>query len=208
MLTMIREMLRTRAAGLLFALLIVAMAAWGITDVFSGGLGNNLIGAGNRTLSEQQFDNLVERELQNATDNRGRSLTKEQALDQGLIDQLLQREQLVLALDAYGDRLGITATQEAIRQEIVENSVFQDTTAVFDPIRYDQLLRDNGFTPAEFEATLESDLTQQRLRQLPPAALQIPSVLSLIEARYQLERRGAIWFILPTDAIPDIQEPE
>jgi len=28
MLTMFREMLRTRAAGLLFALLIVAMAAW------------------------------------------------------------------------------------------------------------------------------------------------------------------------------------
>ena len=208
MLTMFREMLRTRAAGLLFALLIVAMAAWGITDVFGGGLGNNLIGAGNRTLSETEFDNMVERELQNATDSRGRSLTKEQALEQGVIDQLLQREQLVLALGAYGDRVGITPTQDAIRQEIVSNAVFQDTTAVFDPNRYALLLRDNGFTTAEFEATIESDLTQDRLRQVPAAALRVPLVLSQIEARYQLERRSADWFILPAEAAGDVGLPE
>ena len=208
MLTMFRQMLRTRAAGLLFALLIVAMAAWGITDVFGGGLGNNLVAAGNRTLSEQEFDNLVERELQNVTDDRGRSLTKEQALEQGVIDQLLLGARQRLALNAYGDRLGITPTQDAIREEIVGNAVFQDTTAVFDVNRYNLLLRDNGYTTAEFEAEISSSLTGQRLGQLPSAALRAPSVLSQIEARFQLERRDADWFVLPPDAASISETPQ
>lgn len=208
MLTMFRQMLRTRAAGLLFALLIVAMAAWGITDVFGGGLGNNLVAAGDRTLSEQEFDNLVERELQNVTDNRGRSLTKEQALQQGVIDQLLLGARQRLALNAYGDRLGIAPTQDAVRQEIVGNVVFQDTTAVFDLNRYNLLLRDNGFTTAEFENEISSSLTAGRLNRLPSAALRAPSILSQIEARFQLERRGANWFVIPADAVPPPEAPE
>lgn len=207
MLTMFRQMLRTRAAGLLFAVLIVAMAAWGITDVFGGGLGNNLAAAGNRTLSEQQFDNLVERELQSLTDDRGRSLTKEQALEQGVIDQLLIGARNRLAYNAYGDRLGISPTQDAIREEIVGNAVFQDTTAVFDLNRYNLLLRDNGYTTAEFEDEISSSLTAERLSRLPAAALRAPSVLTQIEARFQLERRGANWFVLPLNATPSPEAP-
>ena len=75
MLTLLRNMLRSKLGLLVFALIIVAMAGWGMTDVFSGNLGNNLAVAGKRTLTDGQFDSVVERELRTMEDDNGRSLT-------------------------------------------------------------------------------------------------------------------------------------
>lgn len=207
MLTLIRQMLRSKAAGGLFVLLIVAMAAWGVTDVFSGGLGTNLVGAGDRTLSDRAFDNAVERELRSATDTRGRSLTKEQALKQGLIDQIFQREQFGLTIKAFADQEGLTATQAAIRAEIQNNPSFQDTTGLFDLVRYESLLRQNGYTSADFEAMLESSLTQDRLRRLTRTALTVPTPLAQVDAAFRAEQRDAEWFIIETDDLMDVGTP-
>ncbi|MGC6499932.1 MAG: SurA N-terminal domain-containing protein [Henriciella sp.] len=208
MLTMIRQMLRSKAAGGLFVLLIVAMAAWGVTDVFSGGLGANLLGAGDRTVSDRAFDNAVERELRSATDSRGRSLTKEQALGQGLIDQILQREQFGLVIKAYADTQGLAPTQAAIRAEIEQNESFQDTTGLFDLALYNSLLRQNGYTSADFESMLESSLTQDRLRRLTRASLAVPVPLAQIEAAFRAEQRDAEWFVFEARPEADVGSPD
>lgn len=207
MLTLMRNMLRTKAAGLLFLLLIIAMGAWGVTDIFGGNLGNNLIGAGNRTVSDQQFDATVERILRNQTDDRGRSLTKEQALESGLIDRIFQQEQIDVALRAYGDTLGVTATQDAVRDALESNSMFLDTTGVFDLNLYRAILQNNGITPADFQDNLEGTLTISRLQRLPVAGLRVPNVLARMEAAYTGELRSAAWFALPASALPEIGEP-
>lgn len=207
MLTLMRSMLRSKLGLLVFGLVIIAMAGWGVTDVFSGGLGNNLAGAGQRTLSDTQFDRIVERELRNAEDDRGRAISKEQALERGLIDQIYNREQFNLALRAYGDKLGITATQDVIQKTITQDPAFRDTTGVFDPNQYRQLIDFNGFTPRTFEDTIERDLTINRLRMLPASGLSVPNALARIEASFTGELRSASWFALREDALPEIGEP-
>lgn len=207
MLTLLRNMLRSKLGLLVFALIIVAMAGWGVTDVFSSGLGNNLVGAGKRTLSEGQFDAVVERELRNAEDERGRALTKDQALERGIIDQIYNRERFNIALRAYGDKLGITATPEVIEETITQDPSFADTTGVFDPNQYRQLINFNGYLPREFEDTIERDLTINRLRGMPAAGLKVPNALARIEASYNGELRSASWFTLREDMMPGIGEP-
>ena len=207
MLTMMRNMLRSPAAGGLFVLLIIAMAAWGVTDVFSGGLGDKLVGAGNRTVSDQEFDNLVERQLRSATDDRGRAISKEQALEQGTIDQLFSNIQFEVLLRAYADSVGITATQDSIKEQIVSIPAFRDTTDVFDPARLTAYLRQEGFSQSTFEDRLEAELTMGRLQQIPGAALNTPSVLSRIEAAYNGELRSASWFVLSLDQLPALDAP-
>ena len=207
MLTMMRNMLRTKAAGLLFIILIVAMGAWGVTDVFGGSLGKNLIGAGDRTISDQQFDATVERILRNQTDDRGRSLTKEQALDGGLIDRIFQQEQIDLALRAYGDKVGVTATQKAVEDALTSNTMFHDTTGVFDPNQYRALLSNNGLRPSDYQDNIESTLTISRLQLLPISGLKIPNALARVEAAFNGELRSASWFALPKSALPAIADP-
>ncbi|MGB1069284.1 MAG: SurA N-terminal domain-containing protein, partial [Henriciella sp.] len=207
MLTIMRQLLRSKAAGFLFVILIVSMAAWGVTDVFGGSLANKMISAGDRSVSSEQFDATVERQLRLMTDDRGRSMLKEQALEQGVIDQLLQSQQFSLALSAYGDRIGITVTDDNIKDQILSMDGFLDSTGLFDPARYDQILRDNGYTPSTFEAAIESELTELRLRQLPAAALFVPDTLAETTALYSAEARSAEWFLLNQSQLPAPPDP-
>ena len=203
MLTLFRNMLRTRLAGLLFLLIIIAMGAWGVTDVFSGGLGNNLAAAGNVTLTEAQLDQEVERELRSATDEQGRALSKAQAAERGMIDQIYQRELFRTSLMAYADKLGATVTDDAILRVIREESAFQSDTGTFDPELYRALLNANGFTPAMFERSLRRDLTIERLTLSAQAGLQAPQPLAALQAAYGGELRSAAWFIMNRDALPE-----
>ncbi|WP_084396106.1 SurA N-terminal domain-containing protein [Henriciella aquimarina] len=205
MLTLIRNMLRTRLAGILFVLLIVAMGAWGVTDVFSGGLGNNLASAGDVKLSEAEFDQQVERELRTATDDRGRSLSKAQAAERGLIDQIYQRELFRTALAAYAAELGASATDQAVLEVIRNDDSFIGPGGTFDTQRYRQLLSASGFTPAMFERFIERDLTISRLTSTARAALEAPVSLAELQAAYSGELRKAAWFMLSRDSLP---EPE
>ena len=207
MLTMMRNLLRTKIAGLFFIILIVAMAAWGVTDVFGGGLGNNLVGAGDRKISDRDFDRTVERVLSGQTDEKGRSITKGQALESGLIDRIFTQEQIDLALRAYGDKVGITATDQAVQETITANPTFHDTTGVFDIDRYRAILDQNRLRPAQYQDNLESSLTISRLQRLPIAGLKIPDTLARLEVAYTGELRTASWFALPKSALPEIAEP-
>lgn len=207
MLTMMRNMLRSKAAGGLFVILIIAMAAWGVTDIFAGGSGSGLVSSGDRSVTDRQFDAAVERVLINASDDQGRSLTKEQALDQGIIDQVFRRKQSEILVTAYADRLGMSATRAAVDRDIRNNSVFQDATGLYSADRYVQILQSNSIRPDDYRSEVEIGLTLERLRQLPVAALKAPSTLGRLQASYEGEQRRARYFTLNQNALPQIEPP-
>jgi peptidyl-prolyl cis-trans isomerase D len=207
MLTMMRAMLRSKASGGLFVLLIVAMAAWGVTDIFAGPAANRMISAGERTISPREFDTTLDRILQNATDSRGRSLTKEQALDQGIVDQLFAREQQNVALMAYADKLGASATTMFIDETIRQNPSFQDTTGLYDSNLYVGLLQQNNIRADDFRKGLETEETIARLQGMPIAGLKVPAALARLQAAYTSELREASYFALNQSALPEIGDP-
>ncbi|MEM9053777.1 MAG: SurA N-terminal domain-containing protein [Pseudomonadota bacterium] len=207
MLTPLRNMLRSKASGGIFVLLIVAMAAWGVTDIFAGGGGANFVSVGERDVSSRAFDAQVERVLRRATDDRGRSLTKEEALEQGIIDEVFQDLLSQTILTAYADEQGISATTGAIAEAIGTDPVFQDTTGVFDSERYEQLLRDSGYFQEDYEATIEAEMTIRRLQNLPITGLKVPTALARLQAAYTGELRSASWFILQQSELPEIGDP-
>lgn len=207
MLTPLRNMLRSPAAGGIFVLLIIAMAAWGVTDIFAGGSGNNLVTAGDRKVSDRTFDATLERILRNQTDDRGRSLTKEEAMEQGIVDGVFQELSRETLLTAYADTQGIAATTEAIVNTIRTDPLFQDTTGVFDPVRYSGLLERNGFREADYEENLETSMTLERLQRVPVEGLKVPQALARLQAAYAGEQRLASWFILEQADLPEIEAP-
>ncbi len=207
MLTPLRNMLRSPAAGGIFVLVIIAMAAWGVTDIFAGGSGNNLVSAGNRAVSDRSLDSTIERVLRIQTDDRGRSLTKEEAMEQGILDSVFQDLSRETLLTAYADKQGISATTMAIVDSIRTDPIFQDTTGVFDPVRYSSLLDANGFREADYEADLETDMTIERLQRVPIEGLKVPAALARLQAAYAAEMRNASWFILDQSDLPEIDAP-
>lgn len=207
MLTPMRNMLRSKAAGGIFVIIIISMAAWGVTDIFAGGSGNNLVSAGNRAVSDQTLDSTLERILRTQTDDRGRALTKEEAMQRGLLDQIFGELSRETMLTAYADKQGISATTNAIVETIRTDPVFQDTTGVFDPLRYSQLLDANGFREADYEADVEAGMTIDRLQSVPNSGLRVPTALARLQAAYTGELRSASWFVLQQSELPEIGAP-
>ena len=117
-------------------------------------------------------------------------------MQRGLLDQLFAEMSRDTLLTAYADSQGISATTGAIVDNIRTDPVFQDTTGVFDPLRYSQLLNTNGFREADYESDVEARLTIDRLQRLPGEALRVPQALARLQAGYAGERRAASWFIL------------
>lgn len=207
MLTPLRNMLRSPAAGGIFVIVIIAMAAWGVTDIFAGGNSASLVSAGDRAVSDRQLDATLERILRTQTDERGRALTKEEAMERGVLDQVFAEMTRETMLTAYADKQGISATTDAIVETIRTDPVFQDTTGMFDPARYRQLLDNNGFRQADYEADLEASMTLDRLSAVPSAGLRVPTALARLQAAYAGELRSASWFILQQSELPPIGEP-
>lgn len=207
MLTPLRNMLRSPAAGGIFVLVIIAMAAWGVTDIFTGGGGNKLISAGDRAVSDSKLDATLERILRTQMDDRGRALTKEEAMERGILDQIFADLSRRTILTSYADDQGIAATTDFIVETIRTDPAFQDTTGVFDTMRYSQLLDANGFREADYEADIEADLTIDRLERVPLEGLRVPNALARLQAAYTGELRSASWFVLQQSELPDVGTP-
>ncbi|NBC20724.1 MAG: hypothetical protein GVY06_06695 [Alphaproteobacteria bacterium] len=207
MLTMMRNFLRSKASLVLFALIIVSMAAWGITDVFSGRLGDNIIQAGQRGLTQQDFDFRVESYLRNQR-NQGNIMTRQDAVEQGAVDQLFAVESGRLANLGYAERIGAVASTQAIVEELRGNDAFADPmTGEFSSESYRRILRQNQLTPQRYEDDVRDSLTMDYLSEAVGAALQPPESLKSLQAGYLAESRQAAWFTVSREDIGDIEPP-
>lgn len=208
MLTLMRNFLRSKVSLVLFGLIIISMAAWGITDVFSGNLGDNIIQAGKRGITQQDFDRRVENYLR-VQRNQGRILTRQDAVEQGIVDQLFSLESGRIANLGYGERIGAVASEAAVVETVGENEVFADPlTGQFSADTYRRVLSQNQLTPQRFENEVRDDLTMTYLSDAAGAALEPPENLKRLQASYLAESRDAAWFTVSQDDIGELAEPD
>ena len=94
MLTLFRNLLRSKVALVLIGLLIIAMASFGINDIFTPNLGSSLAAVGNRTVESSDLDREAEFLLNRINQNGGNSTQQDLAQSgqlQGLVYQLANR---------------------------------------------------------------------------------------------------------------------
>lgn len=207
MLTLMRNFLRSKVSLVLFGLIIISMAAWGITDVFSGNLGDNIIQAGKRGITQQDFDRRVETYLR-VQRNQGQMMTRQDAVEQGIIDQLFALEGGRIANLGYAERIGAVASQKAVVETVGDNEAFADPlTGQFSVDTYRRILNQNQLTPQRFENEVRDDLTLTYLSDAAGAALEPPESLKRLQAGYLAESRDAAWFTVSQTDIGELSEP-
>lgn len=208
MLTMMREMLRSKFAGLLFGLLIISMAVWGITDIFTGGLGQNVMRAGERAMTIEDFNRKVERFLRAQRAQGGEVISRAEAVETGLVDQLFALESSRLATLGFAERIGATASVETVMDEIRSSDVFQNpATGRYDAATYRQVLNLNQLTPAEYEQDVRDNRTLDHLSDAAEAAIAPPPALGHLQARFLSEERALAWTVIDQSALDTLPPP-
>lgn len=212
MLTLLRDLLRTNVAKLLFAVIVLAMGAWGFSGAFSGIMGDSQIRVAGRKLDATHLEQRVEQYLQRLSQETGETLTPQEAVSEGIVRHIYEAEVNRFAHLKFAQQIGVTSTDDSVIKTLQEIEGFQDpSTGKYDP-QYARLAVNNaGMTINEFERDLRDDITLETVFNVVPSTLVVPTSLAELEVAYQNERRKiSVLFVTsgvtPAPPIPTTEE--
>jgi peptidyl-prolyl cis-trans isomerase D len=200
MMATIKKLMKSFLGTIVLLVIIVGMAAWGIEDIFRGNLGGSMVEAGSRSLSADALDRRVENVLRNLNDTSEKPLNKNEAVDQGIVDQVFAIEISKVAHLGYANQIGAIPPDEKIIEQLEGNSSFANPlTGEFDLNTYTQVLNQNRLSPSIYEEQLKDDISLGYIRSAATSAITSPELLTTLQASYFGETRELSYFMLAED---------
>src|SRR5262245_4279291 len=129
-----------------------------------------------REITSGEFRRTYQAQLQAYRSAYGNNMSEQLLKQLGIDQQILQQMVDERAALAEADRLGITVSDEEVRQRIFAMPAFQDNGAFIGDVRYQQLLRMQRppMIPAEFEDNVRRGLAVEKLRASITDWLSVP----------------------------------
>ena len=155
--------------------LIISFAIWGIGDIFRGFGANSVAKVGGTEISIEQFRQYYNDQLQRISRQAGRSITPDQARAIGLDRQLIGQLVAETTLDEQAKTLRLGLSNADIAQRIVTDQNFLGINGQFDRARFEQTIRQAGFTEARYVTEQRNVLLRRQIAQSISGDLKVPS---------------------------------
>lgn len=204
-----RNLLTKIVTIILFSLLILSFAVWGIGDIFRGGGQSQMIAEiGDTGIDQQQYAEELSNEIASISRQLGTPLTIEQARAFGIPQQVLSRLISRAVLDEMAARMSLLVTQEQMRQQILENPSFQGATGRFDQNRFAQALSYANLSEQRYLSLIGSDIMRRQLTAAATEAAVAPKSLAEQLLSYRGARRVGDYLIIANDSFTDLGDPD
>ena len=211
MLALMKSLMNSIFGKIIVMIIIAGMAFWGADSAWttmSTGLGSNLAAAGPRGIDMTTLDRRVENLLRNLNANADKPITKSEAADQGIVDQVFELEKAKIVNLGYAGTIGVEPSTNAVVEQLKTVDAFKNPlTGELDLNTYREVLYQNRFTKDEYEQQVSDDLTLKTLGEAASAAIYPPQILASIQALYIGETRDVSWFILDASEAPEPDAP-
>lgn len=207
MLDSLRAFSRTWIAKILLAVLVVSFGIFGINNVVTGIGANTVARVGDEDISLRDFQRAYEQQLNAAGQQLGRIPTGPEAVALGLPNNAIGLLAGDAAIDSLGARLGLGASEERLAELIRQDPNFGGTLGQFQRENFVAVLRQAGFTEAEYLAMKAKDARRQQLVSALFADAHVPQVALDIVNRYTKDQRTVDYFIVNDTAVPPVAEP-
>ena len=211
MLEGMRKMSQGWAGRILMAIVMgfisLSFAVWGVGDIFRGFGSGTIAKVGGTEITSDAFRNAYQTQLQNLQREARRAITNDQARAIGLDRQVLTRLISEALLDDRSRDLKLGLSDQEIAKSILGDKTFAGPDGKFDANRFQELLRDNGFTELSFAREQRRVYLRQQIIEAMTGNLPVPTVLIDAVNRYRTETRAVEYFELPKSAAGDIPAP-
>jgi peptidyl-prolyl cis-trans isomerase D len=188
-------------------LLAISFAIWGIGDIFRGSTRTAVAKIGSTEITGEQFRQLFNDRLQQLSRQIGRPVTPAQAralgFDQRLLAQLLSEAALDDRVRVL--RLGISDAEVARR--IRQDPGFQGITGTFDRSRFEQMIRNAGYSEQRFVAEQRKISLRRQLAEAITGNTPVPGVEIEAFNRHDGETRGVDYIVLGEASAGEIGTP-
>lgn len=207
------QAIRSRASGIvvqiLFGLLILTFGLWGIGDIFRVQSSDNSVATvGGQKIQASEVADALRHQVERLRQATNATLTEEQIKQFGLPRTALNEVINQHLLDLEAQHLGLAINDDAVRQEIVNNSAFRGPAGQFSRDIYRQVLSANQMTDAQFEALLRTDLVRNRIIASVTDGTGVPKELVDALWRSRGERRTATALLIPPSAVGVLPTPD
>lgn len=194
MLQQMRALTRNIFAKILLGLLIVGFAIWGINDAFRGMGSNDVAKVGGHSISAAELDRRLGVALQidrQMAPMQGRQpMTRQQALATDQHRQLLSVMIEELALKSLADRIGVTASNDAVSRAIQsDQNFFNPLTGRFDEGAYAEFLRLSGLSHEMNFEEMRRTISVQQMMESMLRGVRAPSAYGALQYTYETETR-------------------
>lgn len=192
MLNTLRKHTKSIFVKILFAILVLSFALWGVGDmVRTVAVGGAAIEVGDTRVDRQAIARTYRNELRRLQRALGGEFDAEQARAMGLPNMVVQQLVTQALLREEARTLGVVVTDETLRRRIAEMDVFKNELGQYDPNRVRLLLAQAGMSEAAFIETERAAAIQERL--VDAVAGEVPAPPTMVETlyRYRQEQRVA-----------------
>lgn len=158
MLDTLRKGANSWVAKLLLGLVALSFISWGAQrrSVNLGGA-PYLASVGGTEITDQQFAQALDREIDRVSRQAQRRVTKEEARLYGLDRQVLSKLVNEAAIDANAKALGLALSDETLAKQVQKEPRFQDINGKFDKNLFDRFLQDARLSERGFLALQRTD---------------------------------------------------
>ncbi|MGE0722785.1 MAG: SurA N-terminal domain-containing protein [Alphaproteobacteria bacterium] len=206
------QAIRSRASSwvvkILFAVLIVSFAVWGIGDIFrQPGAEATVITVGPAKITGVEVVDQVRRDLDELRPILGGTVDMEQAKRLGIVDrsieQIVQRRLFDVAAREYGVIVG----DEAVRQTLAANPQFRNA-GQFDPRMFQAALQQLRVSEAYYVQGVRQDIARIALTDPVTAGAAASDAMARLLFVHRNEKRRAGFVVIPRSRFEDVGTPD
>ena len=193
--------------GIVLGLIAISFAIWGIGDIFRGFGQSTVAKIGSTEITVTQFRQIYNDRIQQLGRELGRPITPDQAkllrLDQQLVGQLVAEA----ALDQRARQLRLNVSDAEVARQIMNDPTFKSPTGQFDRARFEQLIRNAGFTEQRFTAEQKRLTMRREVADTVSAEIAPPKTMADAQNRYDNEQRAIDYVVLDSAKAGEVPAP-
>jgi peptidyl-prolyl cis-trans isomerase D len=185
----------------------ISFAIWGIGDIFRGFGRNAVATIGGTEISIEQFRQFYNDRLQQLGRQAGRPITPDEARARGLDRQLLAQLVAETTVDEQAKQLRLGIDNAEIAKRITSDPSFRGANGQFDRQRFEQIIRQAGFTESRFIEEQRRSMLRRQLSQSITGDLKVPATALAMLNQYQNEQRQIEYVALEAAQAGDVPAP-
>ena len=194
--------------GLVMGFISLSFAIWGVGNIFVGYGAGKVATVGNIDVSSDSLRQLYQIRLQNLQQQARRAITNDEAHSMGLDRQVLGQLIANATLDAKAAKLGLAISDQQIVQRLVSDPEFQGPSGKFDANKFNDLLRENGYSEQAFVRVQRGSYLRQEIADALTADMTPPAAELEAIHRFRDETRSVDYFELPASAAGEPPTPD
>jgi peptidyl-prolyl cis-trans isomerase D len=193
--------------ALVMGFLIISFAIWGIGDIFRGVTRDAALTIGGTKITVEQLREYYTNQLRQISRRAGRQIAPDQARALGIDRQLISQLVAETTLDEQAKALGLGVSNAEIASRITADPNFRGLTGQFDRARFEELIREAGFTESRYVEEQRRVMLRRQLAQSLVGEVHVPAIAVAAIDRFQNEQRSIDYVPLGPAQAGDVPVP-